>query len=252
MRRFKQHAADAFKDWAESGPGDAARLPVFEAMLNDDAWSDVIPGAGPVPDRRPESRYEMGASVVDALAPVGVAEHLEDPRVVAWLAVHFCGVTMYDARGQFFLGKANRHVYCREDAGYGGSRTLRHRHLVRSAAQVVFERGRHAEGMLSGPPGHCSHNEENYASRKGGEFAFMRGNEFFRVFDCLFVRTDQAGRKYVRRNVRHAFERLIDVCAQLDACFDLASMRHAEILALLPTEFDRWKEIREPKFSLAA
>jgi hypothetical protein len=244
MRRFKQHAADAFKEWVQGNPLDGARLPAFEAMLHDDDWSEVIQGAGPVPDRFPVTRYEMGASVVEALVPVGVAEHLDDSRVAAWLAVYFSGVTMVDAGGSFFAGSPSRHAYCDEDDGYEGNRTLRHRHLVRAAAQMVFERGRHAEGMLSGPPGKASHNEENYKSRKGCEFAFMRSTEFFRMFDSLFVRTDRIGRKHVKRNVKHAFGRLIDVCAQLDSCFDLASMTHAEMLALLPKEFDSWKEGR--------
>lgn len=242
MRRFKPHAVSAFKEWIIGGkPHDPAMLQRFADMLNDDLHSEPLRGAKAAPHCAPVSRYELGRSVAEALAGFNVAVCLDDEGLVYWLDVHFRAVTFHGPKGDFVVGDAHRHVFW-DDARYQMSSTLRHRNLVRTCIQIAFERGELGEGIMLNHPSEPSKAEENYISRKGSEFSFLRSDVFFRVANTLFVGTDRVtGRKFPRKGAQKAFVRLIEVGAQLDATFDLGSMPCDELLGILPTEFDRWK-----------
>lgn len=242
MRRFNDLGLENFKAFVKDAPHTEEGLAAVVATLDDPAFTDPMPGAtGDLPDA-PATRFEMATAVVRALGARNVADCLDDNGFMCWLSVRFHLVTFYGPECKFAVGSEARHIFT-DGATVAGVHDLRHRHLVRSAVQLAFERGAHAEGMLSNHPSKPSRIEENVVSRKSEEFAFMRTNEFFKLFNLLFV-ADRGGRKATRRGIRNPFERLIVVGSQLDATFDLGSMRCDEMLRLLPSEFDEWKPAR--------
>ncbi|MCK6458832.1 MAG: hypothetical protein L6Q95_02935 [Planctomycetes bacterium] len=182
-------------------------------------------------DKRGFARY-----LVDALSPVRSGGARDgDVGLWSWLAAAFFD-TICPPRED-----GSRRV--REDHRYILSHDYQdhYRHLVRTPCIIYEMHGEHARIVLAGSPDRHGEASEQILSRQH----LLTNREFFKALDALYVEDNQ-GRWRLKVGAGGkgpgSLRRLGKVIRQFDLTFDLYGMDSSQILALLPREFERYRQ----------
>ena len=117
-----------------------------------------------------------------------------------------------------------------------------YRHLLANPYRLFQLHGENARVFLHGPMNEHGDFSEQLASR----MEFISNVQLIRAVDRLYFSRDEDGGKpkrvaAVKQRRPGTLRRLVDVLWQFDLTYDLYAMTAEQILALLPSEFERWR-----------
>lgn len=227
IERFRRHLAALRSD---------GTLPTPVDLLVDAEASEPVDGAVAVPAHpgfttRLEAARWLHRNVPD------VPGRERDVGLWAWLSLRWFDLVCPVRGGQRRPGRDYRHI---PEPGYRHG----HRHLLGGAWLAYRLHGEAAALMLCSRPDVENAFHHELMSRQ----AIVANPGLIRVaadlyFDPPRIRP-RPGAQDPTGTVPGSLRRFIDVVAQLEVNFDLLDMNPAAIAALLPAEFDRWRQPR--------
>lgn len=233
VRALNHAGAARFEAWL----GDLRRghgTAVPRDILIDESSSYGLAGDASVEERRFRSRLEAAQYFEEQLRGLEPGIRENDRGLWSWLALFYFDQTCpVDAKGHRRPGEDYRHVPSSDYRYY-------YRHLLLGPYRIWTTCRPHGRAMLSGPFGSHGDFAEQVASRQ--ELLVNRG--LVELIDRFYYDSalDQVRRGATNRKREGTLRRLISVVDQLDLTYDLYSLSADEIEALLPSEFDRWRE----------
>jgi hypothetical protein len=202
--------------------------------LDDPAASVPLHPSIPRPTKRYDRRYDLGVDLVDLLSGIDVARLQIDADLWDWLSLSLIDqICPPDAAGRRKLLKSAH--YLLELDNY----QRRNRHLVRTAWSLVQAHASEAECLLAGPlPVHGDVVEQLSAYQD-----IITCKPLIAALGFLVWDEDKCALKrgFAGRGPGSA-RRVPVIAKQFRLTYDLDSMRPEQILALLPREFDRFRE----------
>lgn len=232
LRRFNDAGLHALSVWLEKRDGSSPPV----GMLDDPALSEAVAAGGEIEIKAFDRKYELGVHLWQSLGAQWEAA-LDDAGLLAWLSLAFHESTMVNSSGKPYLGQPSRHLIATDNQWK--SYTHSHRHLVRSAIFFVGYFGATAQVFLAGHPSEHSKIEEQIGSRKNEGLPFSKP-----VAEALFKLYFDPAKNAIRRGAASsrggAIERFVKVTRQLDLTFDIHAKTGAELVQILPVEFDRF------------
>lgn len=236
LRRLTAEGIRRFEDYLRGGAAEAPPVGLLGGKENSEVLSSQV---FPDPKRVFADRYDFGCYLVDLLEPLGATEITRDRGLWTALALlWFDQLCPADASG-------NRRV--RSEYRYVLSEDWRHyyRHLVRAPWQLVRDHRENARFLLIPPtprkhplsePGEIY---EQFAGRQ----PVLRNKPIIAAANRLYFDTSSnRPRQGVAGRGRGSARRFGLVLRQLELTYDPAVMTEEELLAILPREFDRWKD----------
>ena len=227
IRRLNDRGREAFREWLEGGATGAPPL----ALLDDPATSVPLRLSIPRPRAFFDSRYDLGVELVDLLDDLDVAV---DAGLWDWLTRCLIDqVCPPDQAGRRKPGQIDRYLLQLEN------HKTRYRHLVRSAWSVVRAHQSAARFMLAAP----LHVHGEAAEQLGAYQDVITCKPLIAAIGSLAWDADRARLKRGFGGSGPGSARRVHVVSkQFRLTYDLDSMRPEQILALLPREFDRFRE----------
>jgi hypothetical protein len=217
------------------------RADAFDApprhLLTDTRASRAVQGAGTVARRTFESRLEAARYFDTALEGIDADELESGVGLWSWLSLYyFDQVCPPSTSGRRKPGSDFRHIL-KPDYRHG------HRHLLAGAYLVysVFGLGEALSKLLLASR---LDRENSFAKELAGRQNFISNRGILAAAHQLYYhhRTQRPKRgSSSKKNAPGTLFRFINVIQQLDLNYDLYSMAGAEIVSLLPPEFDAWK-----------
>jgi hypothetical protein len=185
---------------------------------------------------------EAAAYLQQALNPVDRSEVDHNSGLWSWLALFYlqqlCPVKPDGTRS---VGESYRYIL----SAPGTVEHHRHyyRHLLAGPCRIFRIHGANARLFLLKPVSVHGDISEQVASRQ--ELITNRG--FIQALDELYFdrKAHVAKKGYTNRKKPGTLRRLWSLMEQLDCTYDLYGMSGPEIVALLPSEFEVWKNGRE-------
>jgi hypothetical protein len=229
IRRLNDRGREAFRAWLEAG---VLGMPPF-ALLDDPATSIPMHRLIPRPTSIYESRYDLGLDLVDLLDDLQLTEVQLDTGLWDWLSLCLIDQTCpQDQAGQRKPGQIDRHLLQLDN------HRTRYRHLVRTAWTLVRVHGSAARFILAGSvDSHGEAAEQLCAYRD--------------VVTCkpLIAALGQLVWDAEKERFKRGFggsgpgsaRRVHFISEQFRLTYDLDAMQPAQILTLLPREFDRFR-----------
>jgi hypothetical protein len=235
IRRLNDRGREAFRKWLEDGA--SGRPPV--ALLDDPAMSDPLKLVIPRPHSSFESRYELGVKLVDLLDVLEVAEVQVDAGLWDWLSLYLIDqICPPDQAGRRKPGQIDRYLLQLDN------HRTRYRHLVRTAWSLVRVHDSAARFILAGP----LHVHGEAAEQLGAYQEVITSKPLISAIAFLSWDPDRARLKRGFGGSGPGSARRVPVVAkQFRLTYDLDSMRPEQIIALLPREFDRFREGPSPR-----
>ena len=235
LRRFNAHGIESFRSYLVALTLDPT-LDVPTSWLDDPAMTELVSDKVEVEPRTCASRMEAGKLLLEWIEAAGLLVPERDAGVWTWLSLLlFDTVCPKDGNGRRKPGKYNRHV------AEVDNWQKRHRHLLLSPYLVVRAHGDNPERALSllwqpvNRPGdvvtQITERQEYWSNRGVVEAATS-------LYYDQARRRDAVG---AQSKTRGGARRFADLLNQLDLNWYLYGMTAAEVLSLLPKEFDRFK-----------
>lgn len=189
----------------------------------------------PQPPQSFDNRYDLGLWLVDALQPLDRRKIAYDHGLWNWLALYFFDVICPpDVAGK-------RKVLRDELYLLGGSYDyLRYyKHLVRTPWLAVLEHGRNAQVLLRNVRGVRSDIEETLAASQQ-----VFGDRTIMEAACRLYFDEQTGKPKTGASGKAGGSprRLTAIVQQLALTFDIQSCSADQFMAMLPKEFDRFRQ----------
>lgn len=230
IRRLNARGREGFRGWLEDGATGTAPL----ALLDDPTMSDPLRLEIPRPEASFQSRYDLGLELVDVLDVLDVAEVQADAGLWDWLSLCLIDqICPPDEAWRRKLGQIDRYVLQLDN------HRTRYRHLVRTAWSLVRVHDSAARFMLAGP----LHVHGEAAEQLGAYQEVITCKPLIAAIAFLAWDTDRARLKRGFGGSGPGSARRVPVVAkQFRLTYDLDSMQPEQILALLPREFDRFRE----------
>lgn len=236
IRKLTDEGVEAFRQYLDdlrAGSGDEPP----RHLLTDPKASRAVHGAGGVSQRTFQSRLDAALYLDTALEGIDADEAESGIGLWTWLSLfYFHEVCPADASGHRSPGSDYRHILL-PDYRRG------HRHLLAGAYLVysVFGLGEALAALLL-----CSRvsAENQFCKELAGRQNFITNRGILSAARQLYFNplTGQPKRgSQAKKGVPGTLQRFIRVIQQLDVNYDLYSMTGAQIVGLLPTEFDPWK-----------
>ncbi len=213
-------------------------------LLTNARYASTITPAVYVERRTFANRREVGEYLSQQLAPLGRDRITDNPGLWSWLGMfYFMQVVNTDQQGNPSLGRNPDVAYVidSDEAGRGSRRHFAHRLML--SWEIYSRHSETAWYLLDEPVNSMRH----LADRLAG------APEMFRSVGIV----DLAHRLYADRQTRElkpgvlaggqnqrppgGVVRLLDVLNQLSMTYDVYGMTAEQLMALLPTEFDRWR-----------
>lgn len=228
-RRLTDEGVAAFRHWISEG---AAGNPPHH-LLDDPGTSAPLPVSIEIEQRGFVSRYELGAYLVDRLAPLGFATIAFDMGLWDWLTLFwFDVIAPRDADGRRSI---------REPARYSQDAQSRRwsRHVVRMSWLSVHNHGEHARFFLSTPLSVHTDVIEQIAGQQelfGSSAALALADRLYRDPETGGVRRGTSS-----KTAAGVPRRLTRFMKQIRMTYDPDLMSVDQLLGLLPQEFEVWK-----------
>lgn len=233
-RRLNPAGCEAFRGHLASlRAGDVRAAP--RELLEDPRYSAETPFAVEVEPRRFVSRYHVGVYLANVLAALPHEQADTDAGLWSWLSVYwFDSLCPPRADGVRRPGGDQRHIA-----------DFRHRsrysHLLYGPYLVYRRHGAVSRVLLSSP----AHRDSHFYQAITGvqDLIANRG-----VLEAAWLLYFDDGAQKLRRGCqpsqprRGTVRRFVRVLQQLDLTHDVYGMSGEEIVALLPAEFDAWRD----------
>lgn len=227
LYEFTPAGMQAFQDSMEGRLEESALNPT------DTAFATRIAGTAPFTPREWETSKEMAQAIIDACGPVALNDLLRRNGLWAWLAfVMRDEVYPLRVNGSRKLGEVHRWFPADPDDFQKGQR-----HLVRMPVILLASFGRNADHTLCGNPSVPGEVREQMTRQQDMFHPTIQAAARMLYFD------DATGnlRKGSGGKGAGSARRFGDVRNQLDVTWDLFAISPEQLIAKLPTEFDRWK-----------
>lgn len=204
------------------------------AILFDDDYSPRVTPVMPIEQRAFASKLEAASHLRGVLAPVDGPSIGEDAGLWSWLALYYFEQLAPANDEGLRRPREDYHYVPSTESGWH-----RDRHLLSGPYKLYTQHGDRARLLLY-PPVH-EHGAFVYDLGFRREFITNRG--LIEAIDILYwdAKRSRPRRGTTTRTRPGNLRRLITVLQQLDFNYDLYGMTAAEILSLLPPEFDAWK-----------
>jgi hypothetical protein len=166
----------------------------------------------------------------------------DDIHLWSWLSLYFFDqVCPVEDNGLRKPGRDYRHIL---ESGYPNG----HRHLLAGTYLVfsVYGMEEHLSRLLLRTPLHL---ESKFHHELAVRQTLITNKGILEAADKMYFKESEGSPKkgaLMKKKAPGTLQRYIDVIQQLDLTYDLYSMSGAEILALLPPEFDKWKDSQKP------
>jgi len=236
VRKLTHEGVEAFRRYLERLRGDTIEDPPIH-LLTDAKASRAVHGAGCVEPRSFKTRLDMARYLDSVLEGIDADELESGVGLWSWLSLfYFDQVCPPDRQGERQPGSAYRYILV-PDYRHGHNHLLAGAHLVYS----VFGLGEALSKLLL-----CSRtdSENSFCKELAGRQNVITNRGIMAAAHELYYNPHTRRPKRGALNKKNApgtLARFIHVIQQLDLNYDLYSMTGAEIVGLLPAEFDPWK-----------
>jgi hypothetical protein len=202
-------------------------------LLDDPAYSEVLPWSVEVETKEFKSRYDMGTYLVTALAPSDQKSISHDIGVWTWLSLFYFDQLCPKGAGDV---RTPRETY-----NYILSKDFRHRerHAIRTTYYFVKNYNGKVVFMFSKGLSKRGEIIEQLSQRQ--DFLKSRGV----IEAASFLYTDSAKNTFRRGAAgkgKGAARRFVKVIKQFDTTYDLFHLSGDQLIQLLPKEFEKFKE----------
>jgi hypothetical protein len=237
IRSLTEEGVRRFRDWLDAVKAGAV-LPAPESLLTDPVTSKPVAGADNIERREFRNRLELGQYVNAALVNVPIQDLPMTHGIWAWLSLFFIDALCPPrADGERTLKELVRYIPSADYQKY-------YRHLIGFAVHALRKLGADAEPLLvSTKPGilHTDYCEQIY-----GYQDLCQTRSFIAVANALYF--DSGGRRIKRgatpnKKKPGTLRRLGDIFYQLDLTYDVQGMEWLRFQALLPREFNEWRQV---------
>jgi hypothetical protein len=236
VRRLTDRGIEEFRKYLERLRAGSISGPPKE-LLTDSNSSEPVPGDARVEQRTFETRLDAARYLDHALSDLEVDGIEADVGLWSWLSLfYFDQVCPPAGDGSRKPGRDYRHI---PEPGYRHG----HRHLLGGAYLVYTIYGwgeEFGKFMLSTPLPIESKLHHELATRQ----SFVTNRGILESVRSLYFdeKTEKPKRGLLAKSSPGTLYRFVAVVQQLDLTYDLYSMTGEEVLALLPSEFDRWRQ----------
>jgi hypothetical protein len=234
LRTLNEEGLNRFEQWLLGGAVGA--LP--ETLLIDPQTSNPLPVKIRPARRSFRDRFEFGLYLTTLLSPLDVTSILHDRGLWSALALFWFDEICPTIGGHRKLDKEYRYILSGDFRHY-------YRHLVRSPWYLVREHGINSKFLLLPPVDgpHPLRRHGEILEQLGGRQAVLRSRPIIAEASRLYT-DPRTGRplKGVSGSGKGSVRRLALVLQQFELTFDCDSMQPGNLLKILPSEFDRWKD----------
>lgn len=242
IRRLTPAGVEVFRQFVQrAAAGESAPAPIL--LLTDPSYSEPATFDAVVDKRVFATRYELGVYLVQALASVPVSKLSRDHGLWTWLALYwFDQLAPLRADGTRRLYRPET-IILPEKPDY----TRYYRHFIRTPwLAVQFHED--AARVLLMPPGQ---GKEPPLARRGELVEQLSSRQWIfgnrKIIRAAFEMYFDTAANRVRRGAGGSGggspRRLATIVDQLELTWDLQDCSPAQVIALLPTEFDRWRHV---------
>ena len=229
LRKLNRKGIAAFREYLASIRAGAEFQPSPAVLYVDDFSTPVLPRIDVEP-RTLKTKLAAAKYLTSVLEPIETPSLSADSELWSWLALFF-----FDQLSPIRGGKRRP----REDYHYIPSSRRPQRHLLAGAYGLYRLHGEHARVLLH--PSVHQHGRFLFDLDYRRDLLTNRG--LIEVVDRLYWNpaTSRPKRGAASDNQPGSLRRLIAVIQQLDLNYDLYGMSAREIEALLPSEFEAWR-----------
>jgi hypothetical protein len=237
IRKLTDNGIQRFRAYlAELRQGSKAPPPA--GLLEDAQFSSPFNGGAEVEPRLFANRLELAQYLDQTLDGIFNGSLPYDVHLWSWLSLYFFDqVCPLEQNGLRKPGRDYRHIL---EPGY----PYGHRHLLAGAYLVysVYGLGEDLSRLLLWTPLYL---ESKFHHQLAARQTLITNKGVLAAADKMYF-NESEGRPQkgalMEKNSPGTLQRFIDVIQQLDLTYDLYSMDGEQILALLPPEFDKWKD----------
>jgi hypothetical protein len=232
VRTLNEKGIQIFREYlAELRIGLMRRAPV--ELLEDPGYTAKMKGGLEVEKLTFHSKLDMVKYLFEKFQNLPSSQIDQNIGLWSWLSLYyFDQVCPANTAGKRDPGQDCRHILDLDFRRY-------YRHLLNGPYNIFRFHGERAPLLLSGPLNKPSKFYEELSSRQG----FVTNKGVIEAANFLYYDPHRKGPKSGAGGITRksgTLLRFIDVVQQLDLNYDLYSMTGAEVLALLPSEFDEW------------
>lgn len=241
VRRLKPAGIDALRQFVQrAAAGESAPAPA--RLLTDPAYSEPAPFEATVDQRTFATRYDLGVYLVETLGSAALNTLSRDHGLWTWLALYwFDQLAPLRADGTRRLYRPET-IILPEKPDY----TRYYRHFIRTPWLAVQLHGDAARVLLM-PPGQS---KEPPLARRGELVEQLSSRQWIfgnrAIIRAAFEMYFDVPANRVRRGAGGSGggspRRLATIVDQLELTWDLQDCSPAQVVALLPKEFDRWRD----------
>jgi len=234
IRRFNELGIERYRNFLhEIKNGDAKNIP--DSFVTDGYLCDIVNADIKIERKKFDSKDELIRYLYDKISRIQGKNLLYDAGLWSWLsAFYFDSVCPEKSDGSRKVGEDSRYILNAEEWN------RYYRHLLASPTRLFKELGGQAKIYLSGKPDVPGELFEQLASRQ--EIAACKG-----VVEAAELLYWDSSKNTIKRGVRGkgagTIRRLAgSAILQFQMTYDLNSMSGDDIIAMLPKEYDKWKE----------
>jgi hypothetical protein len=237
VRRLTEKGIEEFRKYLSSLRSGSTSDAPNQLLIAHDA-SESVPGTAEVEQRTFETRLDVAKYFDEALSDIKLDNIDTDIGLWSWLSLfYFDEICPRGKDGSRKPGRDYRHIL-EPGFRYG------HRHLLAGAyvSYTVHGLGEHlGQLILYSPPSVESSFYHELASRQ----SLITNPGVMEAVNLLYFHKRDKRPKtgaLSKKQKPGTFFRFIDVIQQLDLTYDLYSMTGKEVLDLLPSEFNHWRQ----------
>jgi len=237
VRRLTENGIEEFRKYLSKLRSGSTADPPHELLTDPDA-SEPVPGSARVEKLIFDTRLDAARYLDEDLSGLELDSIETDVGLWSWLSMfYFDQVCPRGKDGSRKPGRDYRHIL---EPGYRNE----HRHLLAGAyvSYSVYSLGENlGKLILYSPPSVESRFYHELAARQ----SLVTNPGVMEAVNLLYFHEREKRPKPAALSKKQkpgTFFRFIDVIQQLDLTYDLYSMTGEEVLELLPSEFDRWRE----------
>jgi len=237
VRRLTEKGIEAFRAFLDTIRA-GEEFQSSPAILYVDGYSAPLPVRMRIEPRVFRSKFDAASDLHEVLRPIDNPTIAGDAGLWSWLALFYFDQLSPVGRDGRRRPRADYH-YIPSGEGWG-----RERHLLAGPYRLFGLYGERARLLLYPP----LHQHGNFIYALGSRRELLTNRGLIEAIDLLYWDATRARPKRGATTETQPgnLRRLIAVAQQLDFNYDLYGMTAEEILALLPPEFDAWKE-RAPR-----